>query len=313
MHQTPRTAEAQPGFRTPHRVAFGLALALALLAIVVVPSRPAAAEAPEPPGDAPVPPVPIVTLDALPLGVPLSRLDDQARGRAEAVLGASLFAHRITGLRARSREPIFVFLLDHLDFATAVARALRLGQYVAIPLEDGYWGDDRRGARGQIRVLHAEEGRRLFHLEGTYEGRGLPIIKGQILVLIEFQHAEEGAGGTQVEASLTAHVRLDTPLVGGLAQVAATLARPALERAAERKVRRFFSTVSRVSRWAADEPEKVWAALEGHPEVPQDGTLAAFREILLADRPPLWASEPFFLLPADATAGAPREPEATSP
>jgi hypothetical protein len=309
MPLTPPSAGARPAPRTRSRVGFGLALAL-VAAVVVVAPRGVAAESTELPAD---PTVPMVTLDALPLGVPLSRLDENARGRAEAVLGASLFAHRITGLRARSREPIFRFLLDHLDFATAVARALRLGQYVATPLEDGYWGDDRRGARGTIRVLHAEEGRRLFHLEGTYEGRGLPIIKGQMLVLIEFQHEEDRAGGTQVEASLTGHVRLDTPLVGALAQVAATVARPVMERAAERKVRHFFSTVARVSRWAYDEPEKVWAALEGHPEVPQDMTLAAFREILLADRPPLWASEPFFLLPEGATAVAAPEAEATSP
>ena len=70
-----------------------------------------------------------VTLDALPLGVPLARLDDEARGRAEAVLGTSLFSHRVTGLRSRSREPVFRFLLDHPDFAAAVARALRLGKY----------------------------------------------------------------------------------------------------------------------------------------------------------------------------------------
>jgi hypothetical protein len=291
------------------RARFGLGLAL-LAAVAAVGPRGAAAEQDEPPAEAIAP---MVTLDALPLGVPLARLDETARGRAEAVLGGSQFAHRITGLRARSREPVFRFLIDHLDFATALARALRLGRYVATPLDDGYWGDDRRGARGQIRLLHAEEGRRLFHLEGTYEGRGLPLIKGRMLALIEFQHGEDGAGGTQVEVSLTGHVRLDTPLVGGLAQLAATIARPAVERAAERKVRRFFSTVARVSRWAYDDPEKVWAALERNPEVPQDATLAAFREILLADRPPLWASEPFALLPAGTSVVVPPEPGATSP
>ena len=78
-------------------------------------------------------------------------------------------------------------------------------------------------------------------------------------------------------------------------------------------MRRFFSTVARVSRWAYDEPEKMWAALEGHPEVPQDATLAAFREILLAGRPPLWASEPFFLVPAGTREVVSPEAEATSP
>ena len=99
------------------------------------------AEAAEPPLD---PRVPVVTLDALPLGVPLDRLDDEARGRAEAVLEGSLFSHRVTGLRSRSREPIFTFLLDHPDFAAAVARALRLGKYQVEARDDGFWGDDTR-------------------------------------------------------------------------------------------------------------------------------------------------------------------------
>ncbi len=169
----------------------------------------------------------MVTLDALPLGVPLARLDDEARGRAEAVLGTSLFAHRITGLRARSREPVFLFLLDHPDFAAAVARALKLGRYQVEARDGGYWGDDSRGARGLIRVVYADEGRRLFHLDGMYEARKVPTIQGRMLVLIEFQHEDDPAGGTSVEASVTGHISLDTPLVGTLAQLASTLARPA--------------------------------------------------------------------------------------
>jgi hypothetical protein len=257
--------------------------------------------------------VPRVTLDALPLGVPLARLDESARGRAEAVLGTSLFAQRVSGLRARSREPVFRFLLDHPHFAAALARALRLGQYRVTLREDGYWGDDRRGARGKVRTLYADDERRLFHLEGSYEARAMPAIKGQMLVLLEFRHEEGPDGATHVDASVTGHVRLDTPLVGVVAQLATAVARPAVERAVERKVRRFFGTVARVSRWAYDEPEQIWAAIEGHPEVPQDATLVAFREILLADRPPAWLDDGFRLL---ATEGARREPAetgATSP
>jgi hypothetical protein len=279
---------------------------VAVLTLLVAPLG-GGAEGAEPPDAA----APTVTLDALPLGVPLAQLDGEARGRAEAVLGTSIFAHRVTGLHAQSREPIFRFLLDHPDFAAAVARALRLGRYQVSARDDGYWGDDTRGARGMIRTLYADEGRRLFHLEGMYEGRGLPIIQGQMLVLIEFQHAEDPAGGTRVEASVTGHIRLDTPLAGTVAQLATTVARPAVTRAAERKVRRFFGTVARVSRWAHDQPEQFWAALERHPEVPQDATLAAFRDILLDGRPPLWASERLWLLPA--AAAELEEPPPTSP
>jgi hypothetical protein len=306
MLVTPRTGRTRAA---RGRVRLGLALTIGTAVLVVAP-RGGGAERVEPPFDATAP---LVTLDAQPLGVPLARLNDEARGRAEAVLGTSLFAHRVTGLRARSREPVFRFLLDHPDFAAAVARALRLGQYRVTPQDDGYWGDDRRGARGKIRVLYADEGRRLYHLEGLYDRPRVPTIQGRMLVLIEFHHEDDQAGGTRVEASVTGHVRLDTPLVGALAQLATSLARPLVERAAERKVRRFFTTVARVSRWAHDEPDQIWAALEGHPEVPQDATLAAFQQILLADRPPPWASEPFRLLPAGATDVAPAEAAPTSP
>jgi hypothetical protein len=308
MRVSPCAAQIHRGPAVRGRIrAVLVVLSVATLSIV---PRGGGAEPVESPPD---PRVPQVSLDALPLGVPLARLDDAARGRAQAVLGSSVFSHRVTGLQAKSREPVFRFLLDHPDFAAAVTRALRLGQYHVDRRDDGYWGDDSRGARGMIRVLYADEGRRLLHLEGTYEGRGLPTIQGRMLVLLEFQHDEDPTGGTRVEASVTGHVTLDTPLVGAVAQLAATLARPTVERAVERKVRRFFATVTRVSRWAYDQPDQLWAALEAHPDVPQDATLAAFRDILLAGRPPAWAGDGYRLLPPEADDVEPDEGEPTRP
>ena len=237
-----------------------------------------------------------VTLDLLPLEVPFEALSPSALGRVQAVLGASIFAHRVEGIRYRSREEIFSFLLDHPDFAAAVARACRVGEYRLTRTEEGYWGDDARGAVGEIRLLHAEPGRRLFHLSGRYDRRLLPTIEGQILILFEFAHHASPVGDTVAESRLTGHLRLDTPVVGAIAGIVATLTRPLVERAVERKVRRFFRTVARVSGWAYDDPEGLAALLDGHPEVPQDGTLEAFRRLLLAHRLPPWA-EGLRLLP----------------
>ncbi len=268
------------------------------------------------------PPVPIVTLDALPLGIGLDALGPEARARASGVLAESIFAQRVTGLRFRSREAVFRFLLDHPDFAAGVARALRAGEYRLLDVGDGYLGDDARGATGKIRVLHAEDGRRLYHLEGRYARRGLPAIDGQLLVLFEFHHHVDEEGREVAEAALTGHLMLDSPVVGTLAQLLGRLARPLVERAVERKVRRFFATVARVSRFAADEPEQLVALLEGHPEVPQGAPLAAFRAILLGDRPPAWArgggAEPWLQarplnLAAPAPPGADATPEDGAP
>lgn len=247
------------------------------------------------PDEIAVPPVPVVTLDVLPLSVSTAVLEPPARTRAEAVLARSIFAQQVEDIRFRSREAVYRFLLDHPDFAASVARALRVGEYRLEPRGDAYWGDDRRGATGTVRVLHADETRRLFHLEGRYQRGPLPPVEGQILVLLEFHHEADEAGGTVVVQSLTGHVRVDTPILGGLAHVVAALSRPLVEAAVERKVRRFFATVARVSRWAYDEPEKLVAGLDGNPAVDAGPVLAAFRALLLEDRPPAWAHAPFRL------------------
>lgn len=251
-----------------------------------------------PAGGDPQEPIPVVTLDALPLGLAVEHLDPAARDLVEGVLGRTVFAHRVSPIRLRSREAVFRFLLDHPDFAAAVARALGVGEYRLVAVGDGYWGDDARGATGWIRVLYADEARRLYHVEGQYERGPWPAIRGQLLVLLEFEHVEEPDGNTVLVAALTGHVRLDSPLASPVAQALATVGRPFLERAAERKVRRFFRTVARVSRWAAEEPEALATLLERHPEVPPGPILDAFRALLLDGRPPLWARERYRLLPA---------------
>jgi hypothetical protein len=265
-----------------------------LFAVVLAPA-PGPAQPDEAPGAEPAGPGAVVTLDALPLPIPTTALPGPARAHVEAVLARAVFAQQVTGIRFPSQEPVYRFLLDHPDFAASAVRALRLGEYRLTPREDGYWGDDARGATGMIRVLYADDHRRLFHLDGRYERRWWPTIEGQILVLLEFHHERDDAGLTLVEQTLTAHVRLDGPLATTVAQVLQLLSRPAIERAVERKVRRFFRTVARVSAWASGQPEELVAALDGHPEVAPGPTLTAFRTLLLADRPPTWARAPFRL------------------
>ena len=66
-------------------------------------------------------------------------------------------------------------------------RALRVGEYRVTARDEGYWGDDARGATGTIRVLYADEARRLYHLDGRYQRGIWPAIEGQLLVLLESQ------------------------------------------------------------------------------------------------------------------------------
>jgi hypothetical protein len=267
-----------------------------------VPAQPDEGAGVDPAGPA----VPVVTLDALPLSIPFADLPWAARAHVEAVLARSIFAQQITGIRFPSQEPVYRFLLDHPDFAASLVRALRLGEYRVSPREDGYWGDDARGATGMIRVLYADDQRRLFHLDGRYERRWMPTIEGQILVLLEFRHEPDPSGLSMVEQSLTAHVRLDGGVATTVARILQALSRSAVEREVEKKVRRFFRTVARVSAWANDQPEQLAAALDGHPEVAPGPALAAFQTLLLADRPPAWARAPFRLIDDGPSRNGPR-------
>jgi hypothetical protein len=243
-----------------------------------------------------------VTLDVLPVGVPMDRLDAPGRAVVATVFADTIFAHRVEGIRYPSRAPIFRYLLDHPDFAAGVARALGVGEYWVAPLGDGYWGDDNRGVTGTIQLLYADEGRRLYHAAGSYEHRRLPTMRGQLLILLEFRHRDEGEGRSVAETSLTGHLRLDSPIVGALARVIAALTRPLVERAVERKVERFFATVAQLSGLAHDQPEMLATLLQDHPEVPAGPRLDGFLRVLRADQPPAWARVPFTLAPVDSAA-----------
>ena len=147
-----------------------------------------------------------------------------------------------------------------------------------------------------------------------YETRGLPAIQGRMLLLIEFQHEDDPAGGTRVEVSITGHMRLDTPLLGAVAQLATTLARPTVERAVERKVRRFFGTVARVSPVGA---RRAGGVLGGaRRAIPRFRRTRRWppsgRSCSRTGRRPGRANA-YRLLPAEALDLDPEDPEPTSP
>jgi hypothetical protein len=85
--------------------------------------------------------------------------------------------------------------------------------------------------------------------------------------------------------------------MGTVAHLVGAVTRPLVERAVERKVRRFFRTVARVSRWAYDQPELLASLLDAHSEVPSGPTLTSFQAILRRDLPPGWARLPYRLGP----------------
>jgi hypothetical protein len=93
------------------------------------------------------------------------------------------------------------------------------------------------------------------------------------------------------------YLRLDSVL----AEVIATVAQSFSEEMVQKKVKRFFRDVARVSRRAYDDPEGLLEELARRPEFDVE-RVAEFRRVLLAHRPPPWAEAiPFRLTPEPLT------------
>jgi hypothetical protein len=226
---------------------------------------------------------------ALP-GIPWSQLDPKTYELVRDVMGGPVVHREVRHIAFRSRKPVLDFLLDHPDFAAAVARSLKEGSYRLRRLGDAYEAEDGHGVRGVLRPVLVYGGRRLYYIEGRYEVPLLPAVAGRMVLLLDTEHMDGADGVTYCELRVAGYVRLDE----GLSQT--ILARSLSEARVERKVRRFFRHVAALSRRAYDEPEALAEALDARPDLPAD-LLGEFRQLLLARLAPAWSdTEPFHLL-----------------
>lgn len=213
--------------------------------------------------------------------IPFSQLTKDDRQAVEEILRAPTLSREVKGIRFRSREEVYEYLLDHPDFATAVARALNFSQYQIV--KDGqsfrasggsYWGTDARGATGHFRVVYAGQRKRVFFLEGTYEKKWLPTISARAVVILVFEHKVDGEGSS-VENDLYGYLKVDQAFVAHLAK----LLQPVIGGAMNRKMKQTLSLGARISEEASRDPTGLLKRLEGSSLLPPQ-EFDEFRRIL---------------------------------
>lgn len=181
-----------------------------------------------------------------------------------------------------SRREIWNYLLDHPDFAADVARVLREGKYRIQRVADYFEAQDGRGVSGIMRPLYAETGRRIFYLEGRYDTKWFPTVKGRAVLVLDTDHTEPPGGTPQADVRVLGYLRIDNFLVGAFVAIA----REFSERTFDRRVRKFFSHVERVNRRACEDPEGLVDLLAAQPDLDRE-RVEEFRQILLGRRPPI--------------------------
>ena len=237
--------------------------------------------------------------------IPWDRLDLPTYLLVKDVVAGAVVARQVDGIWYRSRKEVFDFLIEHPDFAANVARVLKEGKYRVWQTTAGYAADDGRGAYGFFKPLITDGDRRVFYLEGRYDRPFLPTLSGRLVLVLETVHRTNSGGISYAETRVAGFLRLDSAILERLARVAISLS----ERLLERRIRRFFRHVERVSRRAYDDPEGLAEELARHPDLPAE-RVAQFRQVLFANRLPGWAEAlglrliraPLFLDPAGASA-----------
>lgn len=196
--------------------------------------------------------------------VPFERLSPPVQERLRDVIDYAAFQRAVQGLTFRSHEPVFLYFLDHPDFAAAAARALKVAQYrVEQRSGDTYWGDDARGAKGIFEVVYADPHKRVVYAQGTYETGWLPTIYARIVLVLDFEHHSGPDGQSLVTTDLKGYLRVDNPFLNVLAR----LVGPIVGSAVDRKVARTFGIAAKVSEQVYSDPQGFLRTLRQAPDI----------------------------------------------
>ncbi len=208
-----------------------------------------------------------------------NRLTLDGQRLVQPVLAGSQVTRDVRNIRYPSSREIWEYLLDNPDFAADVARVLREGKYRIQRVGDHYEADDGRGVNGLVRPLYVEGGRRIFYLEGRYDSRWFPTLRGRAVLVLDSEYTEGTDRTPHADVRLAGYLRIDNFLLGAFLAVA----RDFSEKAFDEKVRKFFGHVERVNRRARDDPRGLADLLAAQPGLKRE-RVAEFRAILL-DRP----------------------------
>src|SRR2546426_947805 len=182
----------------------------------------------------------------------------------EVTENASLATHA-AGEPFVARPEVFVYLLDHPEFATHVTRTLRIARYRVWREPDGLWLDDGWGVVGRFSIVYAGNGTRVMYARGRYKQWFLPAIHGRAVVVIEYGAEPAANGKSVINAAVTGFVKLDNPLVEMIGKLLSAAAAAKAEKEAHQLVKVF----ARTTRAIDNDPAGVHELLRQRPDVPR--------------------------------------------
>jgi len=206
----------------------------------------------------------------LPPGIPQA-----ARLQLDPVIADAFVSTRMEAAPYVARSDLFEYLLDHPEFATHLARTLKLARYRVWRTPEGLFLDDGWGAKGHFAVVYAAPGTRVMYARGHFEHPLLPNLRGRAVIILEYDFRPPAEGRTAVATVVTGYVALDSRLLGFVGKLAGPLAQAKADREAKQLLRVF----TRVSQALEEHPDWVYEQLQQRPDVPRQ-ELEEFGQLL---------------------------------
>jgi hypothetical protein len=165
---------------------------------------------------------------------------------------------RINPPAFRTTTRVYDYLLSRLSLAATLARTLKVGTYVVEPQSLGvYRATDQRGLSGTLMELVSHKGHVVYQADGKYEGRWIRGITGKALIILRYKAVELEDGASAVKNTIDCLVRLDDPILHGLARLIGSL----LQGLMERKLLQAINTARALTEKIAQEPSAVYQAM----------------------------------------------------
>ncbi len=177
----------------------------------------------------------------------------------------------------------FSFLLDRPRISMALARALdpTLDEYEIEPRPDGGWHVDDSGRLvGDMELIEAAPGRRVYYISGHWRFVFGITFKGRMVLVPEYEEATSGDGLDRVvNARARGYMKIDNTLAGFMAKLVAFI----FPGKVDARIGRFAGSVRKVAEAVRDDPAGMYEKLLETGKVPP-GEASEYRAMFLKGR-----------------------------
>ena len=173
------------------------------------------------------------------------------------ILADPTFVARLR-LEAVVTPPVFIYLLDHPDINSALARALQIAPTRLWPVGPGrYQGDDGEWNSGTLDVLAAAGDRRVFLEQGVSRGWWFGVVAGQVVAAVDLSWE-----GDRIRGEVQVWAKIDPGALDRLLRMVA----PVLRGFLDHKLEEQFGITFRVAEHARREPARFCQLLAVIPD-----------------------------------------------